>query len=172
MVSRYSCFFRSSIVLGAENQLSNRTYLAAMPAHCAEWSSSTMASVALRRDWRYLFPARERPSYCFPPQSRFLSSAAESRLWLTGMKEFPFDHPKVSIRNPDLYFMEQWSKTLTSISIFLERSNRLSSTINTSFRFFVSQWLHKTADDFGGKQRCEALPVDPCVVQETVDGIF
>ena len=137
MVSRRSCFFNSSIVLGAENQLSNRTYFAVMPAHCAEWTSSTMTSVALRRDWRRLLPARERPSHCFPSQSRFLSSAAESRLWLTGRKEFPSDHPKVSIRNPDLYFMEQWSKTLASISAFLERerSNRLSSTINTSFRF-------------------------------------
>ena len=36
MVSRCSCFFSSSIVLGAENQLSNRIYFAVMPAHCAE----------------------------------------------------------------------------------------------------------------------------------------
>ncbi len=40
------------------------------------------------------------------------------------------------------------------------------------FPFFISQWLHETADDFSGKQHREALPVDPCIVQKTVDGIF
>ena len=100
---------------GAENQLSNRTYRAVMPAHLAEWTSSTMTSVALRRACRRLLPARERPSH----------------------EEFPSDQPRVSIRNPERYFMEQWSKTLASSSTFLERerSNRLSSTMKTSLRF-------------------------------------
>lgn len=68
-----------------------------------------------------------------------MSAPAESRLWLTEMKEFPSDHPKVSIRNPDLYFMEQWSKTLASISTFLERerSNRLSSTMKKQSPAFM-----------------------------------
>ena len=102
---------------------------AAMPAHRAEWISSTMTSVALRRACRRLLPARERPSQAFPSQR-------ESRQWLTGTKEFPSDQPRVSIRNPQRYFMEQWSKTLAGSSTFFERerSNRLSSTMKTSLR--------------------------------------
>ena len=62
MVLRCSCIFRVMIVFGAENQLSNSTYLAVIPAHCAEWISSTITSVAFRRDWRRLFPVRNRAS--------------------------------------------------------------------------------------------------------------
>lgn len=38
-ITQTSCFFSSNNVLGAENQLSNRTYFAVMSAHCAEWMS-------------------------------------------------------------------------------------------------------------------------------------
>ena len=77
MVSRCSCFFRAMTVLGAENQLSDSTYFALMPAHCAECTSSTMTSVALRLAWSLLLPARERPLQRAASHSRFLSSAAE-----------------------------------------------------------------------------------------------
>ena len=147
-----------------------------IPAHRAEWISSTMTSVALRRACWRLLPARERPSHAFAPQRRFLSSAAESRQWLTGTKEFPSDHPRVSMRNPDLYFMEQWSKTLASSSTFLERerSKRLSSIMKTSLRFSSVNGFMKPLiiDDACGKQRCKALPVRACIVQEAVDRIL
>ena len=138
---------------------------AAMPAHRAEWISSTMTSVALRRACRRLLPARERPSQAFPSQR-------ESRQWLTGTKEFPSDQPRVSIRNPQRYFMEQWSKTLAGSSTFFERerSNRLSSTMKTSLR--VRQGFHESVDDAGRKQCCETLPVRPGVVKEAVNGVF
>lgn len=37
---------------------------------------------------------------------------------------------------------------------------------------FIGQRLHKAAYDVGGKQRREALPVRPGIVQEAVDGVF
>ncbi len=40
------------------------------------------------------------------------------------------------------------------------------------FPFFVSQRLHEAADDLVRKHHREALSVDPCIVQETVDGTF
>ncbi len=49
IVSGCSWFFSAIMVFGAENQLSNKTYRAVMPAHWAEWVSSTMTSVAFRQ---------------------------------------------------------------------------------------------------------------------------
>lgn len=68
-----------------------------------------------------LFPAKERPSWAEASQSRFLSSAAERRQCLTGRKELPSDHPRVSIRYLRLYFIEQWPDTFARNSVLHER---------------------------------------------------
>lgn len=44
--------------------------------------------------------------------------------------------------------------------------------ISMNAAFFFHQWFHETIDDTGRKQRCEAHPVYPVIVQEAVDGIF
>lgn len=40
------------------------------------------------------------------------------------------------------------------------------------FTLLVSQWFHEAVDNAGREQCCEALPVRPGIVQETVDGIL
>lgn len=73
------CFFKAVTVLGDENQLSNKTYFAVLPADCADRMSSSITSVAFRLDWMRRLPASERPSYALPFSKRLLSLAADSR---------------------------------------------------------------------------------------------
>ena len=91
--------------MGAENQLTNRTYLAVIPAHCAEWISSTITSVAFRRAWRRLLPARDRPSYGFPHRAGSCHSLRKAEC----CKALPVD-PRIIQETVDGVFRELPSK--------------------------------------------------------------
>lgn len=125
------------ICAGLENHESKRTYPASSPEAIAVSNSVIIASGAFVRASFRLFPARVLPSDAFTGPMIFVSLAEAKRLLFTGINVFPSLQLNVSIRKPFLKCMSVWSKTLEPSSVFLQlvRLKRLSSIMNTFFRF-------------------------------------
>ena len=136
MVSRFSCFFNSRIVLGRCKP--------AVKQNVSGCNTCTLCGMdQLHHNICGFPPCLAASPSCkgpaiirFPPTKQVLVIRCGKQAVADRQERVPSDHPNVSSRNPERYFMEQWSKTLASSSTFLdrERSKRLSSTIKTSFR--------------------------------------
>ena len=116
----------------------------------------------------------ERLSYVFPQQIRFLSSAAESRQWLTGTKEFPSGPAQGKHSEHGSVFHEAVVKDSGKQFHLFGTGTVKQDVVNDEdiLSFFAGQQFYKTVDDAGGKLSCEALPVRSGIVQETVEGVL